>query len=300
MGRASIHRSLRFGAPVLAGALLLALGAAGCAVGVGGGNNGSASQQGTFIDSKVEGLEFNAGGLIGSTDADGTFAYDPNTPVTFFVGDIVLGTGEGAPVMTPVSLVSTAHDETSGIVTNITRFLMTIDDDRDPTNGILISDAVRAAARGLTVDFTLPPSTFSGINGDALQALADATSAGGTTVTELAAQAHLHKTLLELFAGSYGGDFSGDDTGTWTAAIDTDGAITAHTVSGKTAEEFDLTGTAQTNGNVRFTVPFGPDFTGKITPDGGLAGTWQRLPAPGGFDDGTVTQFGAFTGGRTD
>jgi hypothetical protein len=302
MGRVSIHRFLSLGpaVPALAAALLLALAPAGCAVGVGGGGNASASHRGTFVDSTVEGLEFNAGGLVGTTDADGTFAYDPNTPVTFFVGDVIVGTGDGAVVMTPVSLVAGATNETNSTVTNITRFLMTIDDDRDPSNGIQISDAVRAAARGLTVDFTKPASTFAGLNGEALGALAAATTVGGPTVSEGTAQAHLHDSLLELLAGDYGGDYTGDDHGTWVATIDTAGNITGSSHSDVDAENFDLTGTVQTNGKLELSATLGPDFKGTIAADGTISdGLWQRLAPPEGFGDAGTTLFGAFTGIRT-
>jgi len=308
MARVSHHQTLRrffrrvlrwFLGPGPAATLLLALAAAGCAVGIGGGNDGSASRRGAFVDSKVDGLEFNAGGLIGTTDADGTFAYDPGTPVTFFVGGIVVGSGPGAAVMTPVSLVEVAKDETNGTVTNIARFLMTIDDDRDPSNGIQITDAVRTAARGLTVDFTKPASIFAGVNADALAALSAATTAGGGTVSDLAAQAHLHVTLLALLAGDYAGDYIGDDRGTWEISIDPDGNLAGSSLSSVNADAFDVTGTVETNGKLAFSAALGPQFTGTIAVDGTISnGAWQRLPTPGGFGDNTTSQFGTFTGAR--
>jgi hypothetical protein len=309
MGRVSVHRYLRRSlhlgreAPALAAALLLALAPAGCAVGVGGGNNGFGTHKGAFVDTTVQGLEFNAGGLIGSTDENGTFVYDPGTPVTFFLGDIVVGTGLGTPVMTPVSLVDGAHDESNGTATNIARFLLTIDDDADPTNGIQISDAVRAAARdlaaqGLTVNFTYPPSTFSGQNGAALGILSTATTVPQTTVSEIAAQAHLHVTLLQLLAGDYGGDYTGDDAGSWEVSIDPDGNVTGSSQSKVNADAFNLTGTVTTNGTLKFSATLGLDFTGTIAPDGTISGTWQRLPTPGTIGDTADTQFGSFTGIR--
>jgi len=300
MGRVSIHRSRRFvpWAPALALGLALALGAAGCAVGVGGGDNTFGSRTGTFVDSTVEGLEFNAGGLIGTTDVNGHFFYDPGTPVSFFVGDIQVGEGPGAAVMTPVSLVTGAVDESNSVATNITRFMMTIDDDRDPDNGIQISDAVREAARGLSIDFTFPPSTFAGNNGAALGTLSAATTAGGVTVSEIAAQEHLRKTLLGLLAGTYGGAFEGDDAGEWEMTIDPDGNVTASTTSSLTADAFDLTGSVHSGGDgLSFSVTSGPKFEGTIAKDGTiLGGTWSRI-LPGDFGAG-ITKFGTFTGNR--
>jgi hypothetical protein len=315
MGRVSIQRSiqrsfrrsLRRGTAVptralaLASALVLALGPAGCAVGLGGGDNSFASQRGTFVDSLVEGLEFNAGGLIGTTDSTGQFFYDPGTPVTFFVGGIAVGTGPGQAVMTPVTLVPGAVDETNGTVINIVRFLMSIDDDRDPDNGIQISDAVREVARGLTVDFTFPPSTFAGNNGAALGALSAATSAGGTTVSELAAQDHLRKSLLGLLAGSYTGNYVGDDTGTWEMSVDPEGNVTASTKSSTTDDAFDLTGSVHSSGeSLSLSATGGPKFEGKIGNDGAISGDWFRIRAGASIGDPDITQTGTFTGGRVE
>jgi len=295
------NRFLRPGpwAAALVSTLVLAVGPTGCAVGVGTGNNAFGSREGTFIDSTVEGIEYNAGGLIGTTDETGRFLYDPGGTVTFFVGDIVVGTGPGAAVMTPVSLAEGAVDETNGTATNIAAFLLTIDDDRDPTNGIQITDSVRQAAKGLSINFTDPPSVFPGLNGAALGTLSAATTAGGSTVSAVTAQDHLHKTLLGLLAGSYKGEYSGDDAGNWEIEIDADGNVTGTAVSGNTAEDFTLTGTVGSSGtDLQINSGLGPSFDGAITVDGSVSGSWQRLPEPGGFDDGAVTQFGTFTGIR--
>lgn len=301
MGRVSTHRFLLRSGPWAAAmvcAMALAVGPSGCAVGVGGGDNSVGGLQGVFLDSAVEGLEFNAGGLFGTTDNAGRFFYDPGTPITFFVGDIQVGTGPGTALMTPLSLVGGATDEMNGTVTNITRFLMTIDDDRDPDNGIQISDAVREAARGLSIDFSFPPSTFAGNNGAALGALSAATSIGGSTVSELTAQEHLRKTLLGLLAGTYGGEYEGDDTGAWEMEIDADGNVTATSTSSLTADAYSLTGTVKSSGEgLSFTSTVdGVKFDGTIARNGSISGNWQRL-APIDFGAGE-TLFGTFTGGR--
>jgi hypothetical protein len=320
MGRVSIHRFFRHRgfrhggfrhgflrpgpwAAALVSTLALAVGPTGCAVGVGTGSGAFGSREGTFVDSAVEGIEYDAGGLVGTTDTAGHFLYNPGGTVTFFLGDIVIGSGPGAVVMTPVSLSEGAVDETDGTATNIARFLMTVDDDRDPTNGIQISDAVRAAAgdladQGLTVNFGEPPSVFAGHSDAALGILSAATTAGGSTVSALTAQDHLRKTLLGLLAGSYKGEYTGDDSGDWEMAIDADGNVTGTAVSGKTADDFPLTGTVGSSGtDLEVTSGLGPSFKGAIAVDGSVSGNWQRLPEPGGFD-GSVTQFGTFTGAR--
>ena len=129
---------------------LCALAAAALSSCGGGGDGGpgpALEGEGRFLDSPVEGLEYSSGDISGVTDSWGTFAYDAGEgTVRFFIGDIVLGEGAAHATMTPVSLVAGAEDETDPTVTNIARFLLTLDDDADPANGILIIPAVGDSA----------------------------------------------------------------------------------------------------------------------------------------------------------
>ncbi|OQX28206.1 MAG: hypothetical protein BWK80_01315 [Desulfobacteraceae bacterium IS3] len=133
-------------------------------------------REGRFIDSAVQGLSYISGGLTGVTDADGTFFYEKGKNVTFKLGNIVLGSAttvltlnvnkaELAPAvltLTPRDLVAAAKSDRDPQVTNILRFLQTLDDDANPDNGILLSESVREKAKKYStgVDFSLSASEF--------------------------------------------------------------------------------------------------------------------------------------------
>jgi hypothetical protein len=103
---------------------------------------------GVFRDSTVIGLGYRSGAHTGVTDSHGQFAYEVGQSITFFVGGINLGTAPNPKaLMTPVDLVANGTG-TSTYVLNVVRFLMLLDRDGDPSNGIEISPAVTATAAG--------------------------------------------------------------------------------------------------------------------------------------------------------
>jgi len=116
------------------------------------------------MDSAVEGITFKTETISGETDSHGRFTYEPGETVTFSIGGIILGTTTVKPVITPVDLVEGAQDENDPAVTNITRFLITLDEDNDPDNGITIStelSAALAALADISVDFKQDTSLFA-------------------------------------------------------------------------------------------------------------------------------------------
>ena len=125
-----------------------------CLAGCGGGGGGSGSPSGVFLDSAVSGLTTTSGALVDETDAQGRFSYNSGQIVMFSIGDVVLGLAQGQAVMTPVDLISGAVDEMDDGVTNIARFLQTLDLDQDPDNGIEIDDpreiSTKTPATGVT------------------------------------------------------------------------------------------------------------------------------------------------------
>ncbi len=109
---------------------------AGCG---GGGDSGAAPavvKEGVFVDSAVEGLTYATTSQTGLTDALGTFRYQEGEMVLFSVGDVVLGEAPGKGQLTPLDLVPAAADETDPTVSNICRFLQSLDLDGNPANGI--------------------------------------------------------------------------------------------------------------------------------------------------------------------
>ncbi len=144
--------------------------------------------------------------VTGTTDADGTFKYEAGGTVTFSVGGVVIGSGspsgEGAEI-TPVDIVSGGTEDNQAVV-NIARFLQTLDDDGDPTNGIGISktasDAIKSA--GKTIDFDVDATTFSEDASvlEVVQKVAEKTGLEVELVSETQAKSHLQDTVMQVKA----------------------------------------------------------------------------------------------------
>ncbi len=191
----------------LCAAMLLA---AIMSVGCGGEHEDYVSErEGRFIDSAVQGLTYISGGLTGVTDANGTFFYEKGEPVTFKLGNIVIGSAstimeldvktlEVAPpvlTLTPRDLVADAESDRDPQVTNILRFLQTLDDDYDPDNGILLSESVREKAKNCNdVDFSLTPAEFEA---KTESVIADLLGQNRELISTVRAQNHFIRTKLQ-------------------------------------------------------------------------------------------------------
>ena len=84
-------------------------------------------------------------------------------------------------------------------------------------------------------------------------------------------------TDASAFAGTYEGTFTGDDTGTFTVVVDTTGNITG-TGTSTTFGFFDISGTVDSSGNLELVAggtSLGAIFSGTISPDGIVSGTWE-------------------------
>lgn len=257
---------------------------------------GPATLEGRFLDSPVGGLSYHSGDRSGTTDSQGEFNYEEGKSVRFEIGDIVIGDGQGRSIMTPVDLVPGASDESDPTVSNITRFLLTLDDDGDPSNGITIAEGTRAEATGRSVDFDQSGASFESdpnVKTVIADLTLDTTAGTRTLVSTQAAQGHLRTTLLGILAGSYSGTYSGDDSGTWTIIVDESGGITG-SGTGQHAGGFDIWGTVTSSGLANFvggSVSVGANFQGTITRDGHVSGTWAS--------NGGTGLAGSFVGTKT-
>ena len=194
--------------------------------------------------------------------------------------------------MTPITMVAGANVVTDNTVTNIARFLQTIDDDGNPSNGIVITSAVRAAGAGQVVTFSQSIAAFE-TDADVLAALADlttATAAGQRPLIAAAtAQANLTAGIRAGFMGEYQGDFcrnSGESQvkgGTWDMDVSADGSVSI----GFDGNPFfvatgfmDLTGTVSIAqiGGATIVASFQPDFEG-VWFYGEDSGTFSEEPA---------------------
>ncbi len=148
----------------LAAFCLLAL--AGC----GGGGSSSSSpaeapveavQEGVFLDAPVSGLRYQTASQSGLTEAGGIFRYRAGESVAFFLQDLPLGQASGAALLTPIELVPGAQDETHPKVTNLCILLQSLDEDGDPDNGITLSEPVRQAVEGRSINLDQPTEQFT-------------------------------------------------------------------------------------------------------------------------------------------
>lgn len=104
------------------------------------------SLSGQFVDAPVMGLEYETtSGVKGTTDDKGTFYYNQGDTITFKVGNLVLGSSNGADVITPASLLKDLinnEQEFQQKLKEMVALLLSLDDDnRD--NIIRINEFVR-------------------------------------------------------------------------------------------------------------------------------------------------------------
>ncbi len=186
----------------------------------GGGGSGSSSpaqspssqtsHTGYVIDGPVKGLRYTRNNSFESiTPADGSFRFVPSETVRFYVGSIPLGTiatSTSTAFVTPRQLAN--NNETARI--NIGRFLITLDADRDPTNGIQLNAAVVQAAEKFsgTVD-------FRNFDGSVLAEFARTANNDGARelVSKEVAKAHIDASEADIADGQYDYDSGTDADG---------------------------------------------------------------------------------------
>jgi hypothetical protein len=260
----------------------------GCGRGGGGGGTPptpasdpalSASQ---FVDSAVFGMEYVSGKLSGVTDTLGTFQYESDSDITFSIGGITLGTvtPAGKTWVTPLEMIIGAQDETDPAVTNILRFLQTIDDNHNHADGISISDAVRTQASGMTVNFNQGVTAFEqDANVQSVIASLTAVTQAGVQSLIPAATAldNFRQSMQTRIIGSYCSSYMGTDDGTLDYAVDYQGNIQG---SGNSTAlgAFTVSGTVDSQGVVNMTQSIAgipaATFSGSIDADRNLSGTW--------------------------
>ena len=128
------------------------------------------------------------------------FPFEVGESVEFSIGGIVLGTVPARAIVSPIDLVAGAVDATAPGVTNRARFLQMLDEDQNLANGIRITEAVRNAAAGLTLDFDQAIAAFesSAAVTTVLNTLNTALGGPRSLPGISAAQNHLTNTLSTL------------------------------------------------------------------------------------------------------
>jgi Putative Ig domain len=192
---------------------------------------------GVFRDSTVIGLGYRSGTHSGVTGSHGQFTYEAGQAITFFVGGINLGTAPNPKaLMTPVDLVANGTG-TSTYVVNVVRFLMLLDRDGDPSNGIEISPAVTSAAAGwhqIDLDSVDLPTVLAPI----IPAMDTADATVHTLPDAAAAQTHLRDAFYcaysGIFAGAYAPSTAVAERNVLTAMILPDGGVSVTGLAGGT------------------------------------------------------------------
>ncbi|MEM7378254.1 MAG: hypothetical protein AAF460_12205 [Pseudomonadota bacterium] len=162
----------------------------GCGGGGGGGvqSDGNALLSGVLLDSAVSGVHYD-GSLTG---LDGRYFYLAGDVLRFHLGGIELGSVTGRAQTTPYDLAGSHDDYKHDRVIRTARLLQSLDGNGVLADGIQVSDSVRSAASGVTLDWTLAGAAFERALSDLVFTL---TAGQGTVVSAEDAQAHLHNTL---------------------------------------------------------------------------------------------------------
>ncbi len=244
-----------------------------------GGDGGTGEfATGVFKDSNVSGVSYRSNG-IESITGDGRFTYEVGTPVRFWIGNVDLGSTTARSVVTPLDLVA-GGSSTNAAVQNRVRFLMMLDTNNNPSDGIAVSFEVSQAAANWSLDFASP--TF---DTDVAPIVTEANAVDPlphSLPTAAAARTHLETTLRCVRAGGYRGRYRGDDTGPFGVLVSAStGQVSGYawstedqellTLNGTTAVSFDQGGTF-----ISGDTSSGSTFQGGFAGPDRLAGTWAN------------------------
>jgi hypothetical protein len=199
---------------------------------------------GVFRGDTVIGLGYVSGAHSGLTDKSGAFTYEVGQGIAFSVGAVTIGAVPTAKALvTPVDLVAQGTG-TSNHVLNVVRFLMMLDQDGNPNNGIQVSAAVTAAAASWApVDFDTAdlPTTLGAL----IQQASTADGVSHVLPDAATAQAQLRTGFYCTHSGNYYGTFgethlAGFGRGDFTASVFPDGSMHSVAKASGTLTGFDV------------------------------------------------------------
>ena len=120
----------------------------------------------------VKGLKYETTSCTGMTGENGEFHYRAGERVAFLVGDAVLGTAMGAPRVNLAEIISRVdgnpHKLLDAGLTNVARFLCSLDEDGNLDGGITIPARVHDIVGARPVNFRRDVS-FAGVRADHVQ-----------------------------------------------------------------------------------------------------------------------------------
>ena len=156
--------------------------------------------KGVFYDSPVQGLEYETQSLSGITNENGEFNYKEGETVTFSVGGLVLGSAPGQEMVTPADLVVEIGKDIRRLknwkVTNISRFLQSLDKGGDIEERIVITEDTRKIVSKYIykIDFEVKEEEFT--TSESVKALF--TELNTKLRTGAQARNHLRRTLYGI------------------------------------------------------------------------------------------------------
>jgi len=258
--------------------------------------------KGIFRDSTVSGLTYVTPTKTGVTGADGIFDFQQNETITFSLGGVTLGDAKAKAVMTPIDF-ATDRSSDSLDAKNIARFLMMLDADGNPDNGIVIPQLVQDIATNWPqVDFST-----TDLDTELANIISDVNSVDGSPVThtlpdDVTAKTHLETTLLCTYGGAFQGQFAGDDSGHFGFVIEANvNRPSAGLLSG-----FVFSNVAQLILPVNGTTPMTFESAINFAQPNGSASNGRNINmrytsldlVDGNWSDFQGTGFGTFSGGR--
>ncbi len=262
---------------VLTAASLLGLTACG---GGGGGSAAPVKKDGIFKDSNVSGLSYISGDQTGVTDSSGSFTYEEGEDVAFALGGVKLGAGKGKAVMTPVDLVADGSLASVEVINKV-RFLMMLDKDNTPSNGIEISQKVQDKAKSWeTIDFAATDFPTQAVNRIVTEA-----SVEDAVVHELpdalVATTHLKTTLLCANAGAYIGTYKGTESGNIALVVNpATGEVNGSSYNPGNEVSVDINSTTALDYDMGLEFVSAEDsakvFTGKLDSTEAISGAWEN------------------------
>lgn len=171
--------------------------------GTGTNNQGSEpTLSGLFKDTRTVGLDYKVGTYTDRTDELGAFKYfSEDDDITFSVGGVVLGTVKVSQVLTPIDLFVDGTSEKID-VQNIVSFLLALDDDADPSNGINITEAQAEEAK------SWHQLDFSSANFETDVATIDTDI---VLPTSIEAREHIEATYRCMYSGLWIGEYGGNN-----------------------------------------------------------------------------------------
>lgn len=285
--------------------LLTALGLAAMVSACGGGGGGDAAAPssptvltGYFKDSSVEGLSYQTTTQSGTTGANGQFSYVAGEEVHFSIGGVTLGSATGDEILTPVSLVEGGSSSSPAVI-NMVRFLMMLDSDGDPTNGISINIPAETASGWTITNFA--SDSFAA---DVSQIVADVAVVYDdievSLPNETTAQTHMESTLRCAYSGAYMGTFDSDtdpaEDGVFgVVARASDGKIIGYGYNNLYNLDFSLEADATDAQALSFEQT--PTFVGASSDGGTFSGSFSSVNTVAGTWD-VAGEGGSFSGSR--